>query len=374
MPAPVARAAAATQARRLVAAALGDPGGVPGLPARELDLALRLLRRANLLGRLAAQLDARQLTAALPRIAADQLASARVSAQARQRAASWEMDRLAWALDGLAMAPPIALKGCGYLLAKLPNAAGRGFADVDLLVSRRELPVVESRLRERGWQPAVLSAYDERYYRRWAHEVPPMTHAEREVEVDLHHAILMTTARLAPDSALLLGEARAVPGSPFRVLAPVDMVLHAMTHLMFGEDLADALRELVDIDELLRHFGRHEPGFWERFWPRAERLDLARPAFYGLRYAGALLGTPIPASVTAASRAGAPPATVLALMDRLAPHALFPAHPDFPLRRSALARSLLYVRAHWIRMPAPLLARHLAYKLYVRSARPYANR
>lgn len=370
MPAPAAREDVAAQVRRLVTAALRDPAGVTELAPRELDLTLRLMRRAGLLGRLASRLGERGFPPALPCIAVDQLVSARVSVEARQRAARWELDRLAWALEGAAVSPPVALKGCGYLLLGLPNAAGRSFADVDLLVPGRELPAVEARLRERGWQPTVLSAYDERYYRRWAHELPPMTHAEREVEVDLHHAILMTTARLAPDSALLLGEARAVPGSRFRVLAPVDMVLHAMTHLMFGEDLSDALRELVDIDDLLRHFGRHEPGFWQRFWPRAEKLDLARPAFYGLRYAGALLGTPIPAEVAAASRAGAPPAAALALMDRLAPHALFPAHPDLPLRRSALARTLLYVRAHWIRMPPAMLARHLGYKLYARIAQP----
>jgi hypothetical protein len=311
----------------------------------------------------------------LPRTALDHLLSASVSIEARERVARWELDRLAWALNDLPAVPLVALKGCAYLLSNLPNSQGRSFADVDLLLPRADLQAVEARLVKHGWRASKLSAYDERYYREWAHELPPMIHAEREIEVDLHHNILMSTSRLKPPAALLLEEARALPGSRYRVLAPVDMTLHAMTHLMFGEDLADALRELVDIDGLLRHFGEREPDFWPRFWTRARQLDLERPAFHGLRYARMLLDTPVPQEVIAASRAGAPAAPVIHIMDRLVPHALFPPHPDAPLRRTGLARTLLYLRSHWIRMPAPMLVRHLGYKLYLRArgAEPRRN-
>jgi hypothetical protein len=53
-------------------------------------------------------------------------------------------------------------------------------------------------------------------------------------------------------------------------------------------------------------------------------------------------------------------------MDRLVPRALFPQHPDSPSRSAAVARLWLYLRSLWIRMPPLLLARHLAYKFYVR--------
>ena len=133
------------------------------------------------------------------------------------------------------------------------------------------------------------------------------------------------------------------------------------------DGISAALRELVDIDSLLRHYGQHEPGFWGEFWPRAVALDLARPAFYGLRYARRLLGTPVPQALLAESRAGrSPPGFVVALMDGLVPEALFPPHPDRARRRTALSRLLLYVRAHWVRMPPWMLIRHLAYKFYVR--------
>jgi hypothetical protein len=236
------------------------------------------------------------------------------------------------------------------------------------LVPDEHLVAVESQLRGSGWIGKELTPYDDLYYRRWTHELPPMTHVEREVEVDLHHNILMRTARLKPSSRLLFDAARQVPGSRFQVLAPVDMVLHAIVHLFYGGEMDDALRELVDVDVLIRHFEATEPDFWGQFWARTVALDLARPAFYGLRYARELLGTPVPGQVTAASLSGAPAAAVLRVMDRLVPLALLPAHPDEPPSPSTeLARLALYVRSHWVKMPPVMLGRHLAYKFWVRA-------
>jgi len=370
------RATTDATARSLLTAALADPSSLGRLAPRELDLALRLARRAGVLARLAWQLRERGFPASLPRVALDHLLSALVAFEARQRVARWELNRLAWALQALPDVPVVALKGCAYLLAGLPNSRGRSFADVDLLVPKAHLPAVEARLAECGWHTAELSPYDDRYYRKWAHELPPMTHEEREVEIDLHHNLLMSTARIGPDAGLLFDATRPVPSSRFLVLAPIDMTLHAMTHLMYNDDMAEALRELVDVDELLRHFGEHEPSFWDGFWPRAERLGLTRPAFLGLRHARALLGTPIPDAVLEASRAGAPAPPIVALMDRLVPLALFPAHPDTAGRRASAARWLLYLRAHWIRMPLPMLVRHLGYKWYLRNLKrqPAATR
>lgn len=358
--------------RQLMVDAIKRPHEVAAWPAADIDLILRVLRRARLLGRLGEDLADAGLLDALPAQARDALSSARIIAQARARVARWELDRVAYALRDAPGLKLVAMKGCAYLLAGLPHARGRMFADVDLLVPEARLREVEGRLLEQGWKSAELTPYDERYYREWTHELPPLTHEEREVEVDLHHNVQMRTSRLKPDATLLLAAARPKtenPGAGFRVLAPIDMTLHAMTHLFHGGEMDDALRELADIDALLRHHGQHEPGFWEEFWARAVVLDLARPAFYGLRFAQRLLGTPVPGDVLAASQAGSPPRLIVALMDQLVPEALFPPHPDRHLRRTAISRLLLYVRAHWVRMPPWMLFRHLAYKFYVSRSR-----
>ena len=97
-----------------------------------------------------------------------------------------------------------------------------------------------------------------------------------------------------------------MPGSRFAVLAPADMVLHAIVHLFYGGEMDDALRDLVDIADLLEHFGATEPGFWDGFWSRAEALDVTPPAWYALRYVQQLLGTQVPGHVGAAAEAAAP--------------------------------------------------------------------
>src|SRR5262245_1704084 len=126
--------------RRLLMTAILDPAAVLRFAPRELDLMLRLVRRARLLGRLAAELGQRGLLDALPVTAAEQLKSATIAVEARCRVTRWELDRIAWALSrSLPNTPVMVLKGCAYLLAGLPNDTGRVFADVDLLVREQDL-------------------------------------------------------------------------------------------------------------------------------------------------------------------------------------------------------------------------------------------
>jgi hypothetical protein len=280
------------------------------------------------------------------------------------------LDRIAWAMQELPDVPLVALKGCAYALAGMPNARGRSFADVDVLVPQDHLPLVEATMKARGWQVAELTPYDERHYRQRTHELPPLSHPERDVEVDLHHAIVMPTARLKPPPELLFEAAQPVAGSQFKVLAPTDMVLHSMAHLFYGSDFSAALRELVDIVDLLEHFGDRDPDFWEGLWPRARQLDLERPAYYAFWFAEQLLGLKVPDKVLAFAGAGKPSRLAGRLMAMTVPGALIPCHPDGRLGPHAKAgRLALYVRSHWIKMPWPMLARHLAIKAYRRGLR-----
>ena len=359
-------AIARQNARRLVDLAIRKPQAVLDLDDVDLDLVVRLLRRANLLGWLGSALEDSPAASVLPPIAIDHLDSAKVMAEARARLAGWELDRIAWAMRLEPDIELISMKGCTYLLLDLPIAAGRIFADVDLLLAEDDLERAEAVLNHMGWRGMELTPYDDRYYRRWTHELPPLMHVEREVEIDLHHTILPRTARLKPDSRKLIENARDVPGSPYKVLANEDIVLHAMAHLMFDSDLADKLRDLVDIAGLLERFSSEDEEFWERLLGRAAELDLGRPAYYALRYVKTLLGTAVPDAVLEESRRFAPPRPVGWLMDRLVPQALYPQHPDHPSRRTALSRLLLYMRSHWLRMPPWLLAYHLTYKTIVR--------
>jgi Uncharacterised nucleotidyltransferase len=221
-----------------------------------------------------------------------------------------------------------------------------------------------------GWEGSETSAYDQRYYREWMHEIPPMQHRRRGSVVDLHHAILPRTARIHANSAAMIDAAEPVPGhAHLFTFAPVDMVLHSATHLFHEGEFDNGLRDLFDLDALLRHFGQDE-AFWAQLPLRAQGLGLMRPLHHALRYATTLLGTPVPASVLAAAAAGGPGPLTQRLLDTCFSRALLPLHASCDDRYSRLGRGLLYVRSHWLRMPLPLLLVHLARKALVRDTEP----
>lgn len=281
--------------------------------------------------------------------------------QAQRAEVRRELGHITRALSGLG-APVIVLKGAAYLAAGLPPGDSRVFSDIDVLVPKAAILEAESRLMLQGWVGTHDNAYDQRYYREWMHELPPMQHLHRGTTLDLHHNILPSTARLKPDGQQLVEGAVPLPGWPgLRVLGPADMVLHCMTHLFMNEEMSHALRDLSDLDLLLRHFG-DDPSFWPRLMARAARLDLERPLHYGLRHANRVLGTPVPADAAARSEALAPAAPVRALMDPIWRRALSCPHPSAAVAWSSAARFALYVRGHWLRMPPLMLARHLTVK------------
>ncbi|MCK7583176.1 MAG: nucleotidyltransferase family protein [Chromatiales bacterium] len=354
------------RANRLLLAALRTPETLPDWSLEDWDLLLRVARRTRLLGRLEALLAALDCLDAIPERAANHLRSARNLVRHRHTLLTWELNRILWATEGLDV-PIIALKGVAYVLAELPAARGRFFADLDLLVPHADISTIETRLLERGWMRLPINPYDDRYYRVWMHEIPPLRHRERENEIDIHHRLLPRTSRLSFDPAPLFEQTRPVAGSRARVLAPHDMVLHALVHLFLEGDPQEGLRlrDLVDVADLLDHFGS-EPGFWEGLAPRAEAFGLGRPLYYGLRFTRRLLNNEIPQPIIEATERWAPIWPLRVLMDHLVPLAILPGHPDHPRRRAALARWLLYVRAHWLRMPPWLLIRHIVYKAWLR--------
>jgi hypothetical protein len=342
----------------LLLTALRDPAAV--LAPAEWDLLLRLARRARLLARLAVLVTEAGRREQIPARVVAVMEGAWVYAERRAQLLRWELSRLYRVLAPLGI-PLCLLKGAAYLEAGLPTARGRLAADVDLLVPRADLARIEETLLTAGWGNLKLDPYDDYYYRTWMHELPPLRHRERAIEVDIHHTIAPPSGRLHPNPALILAAARPIGETGFLIPTPHDLVLHAAVHLFHDGGMADALRDLVDIDTLLRTFGLTF-GFWAGLVPRAQELGLERPLYYALHYTRRLLATPVPPAVATAVAVYAPSSSVAWLMDHLVLAALLPEDPDRPQRRVAIARWLLYLRSHWLRMPPLLLARHLAYK------------
>lgn len=348
--------------RPVLLTVLRTPARMAELGPADWEALLRQALAANLAASLYFLAEEQGMLGRIPDGPRRHLEWARMVTARHQQAVRFEVRQIGAALRAAGV-PLLLLKGAAYVQAGLPAASGRLFSDVDILVPKERLPEVEAALMLHGWAGSVQDAYDQRYYREWMHELPPMQHVKRRSSIDVHHAILPETAAARPDPALLRAAARRLDDGTL-VLAPADMVLHCATHLFCDGEFDHGLRDLFDFHRLLLHFGA-EPGFWAQLAPRARQLQLARPLFYALRWSVRLLGTTVPSEVMAQARAGAPNPLLLALMDQLLGRALLPLHPTCARRLDGLARSLLYVRGNWLRMPPLLLSRHLFHKAFI---------
>jgi Uncharacterised nucleotidyltransferase len=339
----------------LLARVLREPATLNRLSPEAFARTMDAAHRARLLGWLVEQVRLGHLPADSPDWLRDRLITADALVRGYERSVRWEIDRLSRAFHDTGQ-QWILLKGAGYIAAGLPPGAGRRVADIDILVPRSDLDAVEAILQEHGWEFPEIDAYDNRYYREWMHELPPMIHRDRRSIVDVHHGILPQTSRLKPSSERLLEHATPI-GDGVRVLCPAHIVLHAAAHVFHDGEIAGAIRDLVDLDQLLRWFGRDE-AFWRSLRRETPALDLARPAYYALRYARRWFGTPLPDDVIAEMAAWGPPAAVGRLMDTLVDRAVM-GHSG---RASSAAVFALYVRSHWLKMPPLQVIRHLIRK------------
>lgn len=341
------------------------PGERPVFSLLQWELALGQARQAGLLARLAQHhVDHGWMTEAPPRPRV-YLEGALLQADRLHHELRWEIDCIRRALAPLGV-PIVLLKGAAYFAAELPPRRGRLFGDIDIMVAREHLPQVEGALFRAGWISDERDAYNQRYYREWMHEIPPMRHVQRGTVIDVHHTITPPTSRMCVDGEALL--AHVVPIDARRdlyVLAPVDMVLHSAVHLFQEGEFERGLRDLLDLNDLLQHFEVHEPDFWPQLIARAKALRLQTPLHHALFHLERLFGTRAPDSMRDAVQSMQPSWVPRRLMAALLGMALRPVHPSCQQPGEGLARWLLYVRSHALRMPMTLLVPHLVRKAWM---------
>jgi hypothetical protein len=214
-----------------------------------------------------------------------------------------------------------------------------------------------------GARAQEIDAYDQRYYREWMHELPPLLHVRRQTALDVHHTIAPLTARLPVDGAKLFAAARPldIPGGFFFVLAPADMVLHSVIHLFQEGQFEHGLRDLVDVDALLRFFGR-DPDFWAVLSDRAAEHGLGRPLYYAVQQLRHFCATPMPDDFIAAVGRSRPEGMERTIMDTILRAAIAGQQAGGHSAFVDVSRWLLYIRGHYLRMPLHMLIPHLVRK------------
>jgi hypothetical protein len=114
------------------------------------------------------------------------LEDARRDAEQARRQALWEAEMARRALAPLGV-PVVLLKGTAYAAAGLQAGVGRSIGDLDILVPRASLDAVQEALLSAAWEWVKEDAYDDLYYRRWMHELPPLIHRDRDRMIDVPH-------------------------------------------------------------------------------------------------------------------------------------------------------------------------------------------
>jgi hypothetical protein len=319
----------------MLARALTDPASVLELDGEGWTSLLCMAHAERLAATLAHRLEG----LVIPESAARVLANARLNAEAGRVRALWEVEMMRRALAPLDV-PVVLLKGSAFIAAGLDAGQGRLVGDLDILVPRDRLDAVEAAILDAGWEWLKTDAYDDHYYRTWMHELPPLIHRDRDAMIDVHHTILPLTARPRPDAEAMIANSVEIANG-LRILKPEDMVIHAAAHLLADGDMSGGLRNLWDIHCLLGEFDM--PDLMER----ASMHGLAPHVARALRLTADLFGTAVPKHLDRWHRQDKWYRTRLLARD------------GWGRESRKAVRFVFYIRSHLIRMPLPLLLRHL---------------
>ncbi|WP_326533772.1 nucleotidyltransferase domain-containing protein [Pseudorhodoferax sp.] len=336
--------------------ALRTPAEMARFGAKEWELAIQQARSSQLLGRLGAL--AQRAGIEPPQVVLRHLTGMASIVQKQHDAVRWEVGRIARALAGTGE-PVLLLKGTAYVMSASPAALGRVFSDVDILVQKPALARVENALQIHGWVTAAAGEYDQRYYRTWMHELPPMIHMHRQTALDVHHNLLPETAKIKTRPDLVMAARRPVQGyTNIFVPALVDQILHSACHLFHEGEWKNGLRDLSDLDLMMRKYLIDEKKI-DELESRARDLNLLLPLSYAVRCAHHVFGTPLPPSAMGKFQRARK-------MDAVFIGAIRSAHHSLAGPSTRWMEAALYIRSHYLRMPLRLLVPHLVHQMVAR--------
>ena len=341
---------------------LKEPNLMTELSVLEWNVLLKEAKIANLGGRLAADASMLGFTKDLPLKGQNLFKSFSYQSASSERMIRWEMNRVRRALKE-SNDKIILLKGATYIAKNLNCAKGRISVDLDILVAKNRIDFAEELFLAAGWEHQVENDYDQKFYREYSHELPPMVHPDRQISIDVHHSILPVTSRAYPDMKKLIDGAVPIEGG-FYTFSNEDIILHSIVHQFQDGEVRSSLRNLLEQHDMLEEFG-NDPEFWKRLVPRALDLGFTRSLYYSLRYCKMIMGTKVPDAVFSELNPHGPSGLTKWLMDFMVPGVISPTLGAKGLRRW-FSMNGLYIRSHWLRMPPMLLAKHLTIKFFRR--------
>lgn len=170
--------------------------------------------------------------------------------------------------------------------------------------------------------------------------------------IDVHHTILPLTAKPQPLPELMIAS-REDMGNGVAVLRPEDMVCHAAAHLVADGDLSGGMRNLWDIHCLCEEFAAQDDEFFPALYERGWEHDLLAPLLRALRLSVQVYGTDVAAYEAPVKIDHARHWSDNFFERRILARDGWGRQTGWPLRQ------FFYIRSHLLRMPLPMLTRHL---------------
>lgn len=327
---------------------------------KEWEYIVRVARDSSVLSRLASLYRA---NTDLPNYLGEHFDAAIKPSDLLRQQVNFEAGQLVNFITTDCSTPPVFLKGAGYTLANYEVGKGRTFSDIDLLVEKVDLPKVERKLMVYGWGADKTDEYDQMYYRKWAHEIPPLRHCSRMTLLDVHHNLVPLVSGKAPDIRLFTQDLVSILDGKAYVLAHHGMTLHSAIHLFYQEEYHHGFRDLADLHMMFNEFGQTD-SYWQKLYDLATNSDFKLELALACRYSKLIFDTDIPQAFLDKTQALLPASAKLSILDWIFMRVLQPHHTLCQIRFMGLAHALATIRGHWIKMPLHILIMHSSVKAY----------
>ncbi|MGJ8680891.1 nucleotidyltransferase family protein [Paraglaciecola sp.] len=255
---------------------------------------------------------------------------------------------------------PIYMKGANYILRNSSNGQGRLVSDIDVLVNEHEITKVENYLKTKLWLSEKLSDYDDKYYRAWAHEIPPLFHPLRGTVLDIHHNIYLPISGRSPNISNFTHSIQP-EGCTSQVMNDPATVLHSIIHLFMNEDFTNAFRDMLDIHMLCEDLGCDN--FWNEILKLSQDSGFDKELYYSLALR-AMLFDCSPPNIFSQLKSKYHGSINEFFIKRILYSALSPKHSLLDTPSIKIARFIVFIRGHWLKMPLPILIKHIVVKSY----------
>ena len=338
-----------------------QPNKAMKLSLSEWSQFIFILRECELLARFYYLSQEDQVFNQYPEQAQRHLHSAKIKADRQARQAVFEAEQLNENLKKINV-QPIFLKGVAYTLLNNKASLGRTYSDMDVLVPKSELKKIERYLTLYGWFAKKTDDYDDKYYREWAHEIPPMFQTSRGTVADIHHNLLPPVSGRAPNINLFTQQLQKTT-SGTTTLSNAGLVLHSIIHLFFNEEFEHSFRDIIDLD-LFFEENFNNQSFWNELFGLAQSSNFHVELYYAYRYCQKLLGSQFPEKFITKVTNFKPSNIRLLIADYIFLRVLLPNHSSFNTRAMKISRSLAFIRGHLLKMPLHILIYHSLHKFF----------